>query len=143
MITHIETTQDADRARAELEEVFNVMHNEAAKAWTLHKQRTHQAASHHTQDVEKALQAVVQLEALLIKWESRPCRGSADQCTHMVRADDQCGTAALPHEAKCDDHMAGESRWADSHEVDECCPVHCDDAEHTVDGELFTEVRVA
>lgn len=138
-ITYIETNQDADRARAELEEALNVMHHETGAARTLHRSKAHQPASHHTQDVEKALQTVVQLEALLIKWAARPCRGSADQCHHMVRADDQCRTAALPHEAKCDDHMAGESRWADTHEEDDCCRTCCDGAEHTVDSIVTQE----
>lgn len=142
MITYIDTPQDADRARAELEDAWNTLHNEAAKSWHQTKQMGYKEASLHTENVRAALVIVEQLEALLIGWQDRPCR-TPDQCAHMIRADDQCPTAAMPHEEKCDDHMAGESRWHEGHEVDDCCPVHCDGAEHTVDGEPVEEMKAA
>lgn len=139
MITHIETTQDADRARAELEEEWNKLHNSAAASWHQTKELGYKEASQHTEKVEQALINLKHLEALLIWWQERPCSGSPNECTHMVRADDQCRTAALPHEAKCDEHMAGESRWSTTHEEDDCCLAHCDGAEHTVDSIVTKE----
>lgn len=140
-ITIITTTDHADRARAELEEAWNVVHRNTLQGRHYDMERAYEKSADPTDEAVKALARVVDLQRLIIDWKARPCSGSHEECGHPIREDVACLTAALPHEDACERHMEGQTRWAVSHEESDCCPACCDGAEHTADS--LTVRRVA
>ncbi len=82
-----------------------------------------------------ALDAVEQIREALSKAElAEQCPAPVNECAFFPTPDDQCRFTAVPHEPYCDRHFShAASHWDEAHEERDCCPVHCDGAEHTVD----------
>lgn len=132
-ITIITTTDHADRARAELEEAWNVVHRNTLQGRHYDMELAYEKSAEPTDEAVKALARLVELQRLIIEWKARPCSGSHEECGRMIREDVACLAPCAPHEDACDEHLQGELRWADSHEESDCCSIHCDGAEHTAD----------
>lgn len=84
------------------------------------------------------------LERIMDHQEAYRLAHAPDQCAYMVRIDDQCRTSARPHMEFCEAHADQETDYQVTHEAADCCAQCCEgEAEHTVDGELFGQVKAA
>ena len=84
-----------------------------------------------------ALDAVAQIrESVRLAELAAACPAPVNDCVWFRAEDDQCRFSAVPHEPYCDRHFShAASHWDEAHEATDCCPVHCEDAVHTIDGE--------
>lgn len=72
------------------------------------------------------------------------CDAPQNDCHYFPAVDDQCRIPALRHHDYCSKHqLQAANDWYEAHEVTDHCPVHCEDADHLIDGELIEEARAA
>lgn len=95
---------------------------------------THKAFDDIITAARAGIAAVEAIETIIHKRPAATCDAPVNECAFFTAPDDQCRFSALPHEEFCSRHQFhGETVWSESHEVDQCCPFHCDGAEHTAD----------
>lgn len=107
---------------------------------------------HALDDMQTALYAIKQAaseisdhrEAVRLREHAATCQAPQNDCHYFPAADDQCRVPALLHTEFCAKHQdQAANDWYEAHEATDCCKVHCEDADHLVDGELIEEVKVA
>lgn len=103
-------------------------------------------------DMQTALNAIKQAageisdhrEAVRLHELAATCQAPQNDCHYFPAPDDQCRVPALKHHDYCSIHqLQGANDWYEAHEATDCCKVHCEEADHLVDGELVEEVKVA
>lgn len=79
-------------------------------------------------------------EAVRLRELAATCQAPQNDCHYFPAADDQCRVPALKHHDYCSIHqLQGANDWYEAHEVTDHCAVHCEGADHLIDGELIEE----
>lgn len=96
------------------------------------------------QDVQSAARAGITalegIEKILNAKEAATCKAPQNDCHYFPAPDDQCRVPAMLHTEFCAKHQdQAANDWYEAHEATDCCKVHCEGADHLIDGELIEE----